>query len=243
MFSNVSRECRIEWCKKGGAKGGKTTAERRTPSQRILSAKIAANARAETYSHEELQKIYVNQLNQRLAGMSPEEARNFQQKAGKARMERMTPEERSKLARRAIRIRLARIAYARDPGPADRLYAFLSDFISAKRYSPTLREISQALHRDQQTIERLLQMLEASGRLKRQPWQRGIVLSNGIKSALAALSLVQPAQQIPVEVVMPRASRKCYDCDEPAVAGKTRCERHLARANEASKRSHARKLP
>jgi hypothetical protein len=229
MPSSVSQEQRVAWGRKGGLSG----AANHSPQQRRLSATNAANARAAKYGHEELQRMYAGFLRKRLGRMLPEEARAFQQSAGAARMRVLSPENRSALARRAITLRWARIHYAKNPAPADRVLAFVADFIAAKHYSPATREIYRALHHNPKTLEKLLEMLEAVGKIKREPWNRGIVLCIGTVESPPAVddSAAREAEApIEVEVVTPRVTRKCYDCDNPAVEGKTRCPRHLARA-------------
>jgi hypothetical protein len=70
------------------------------------------------------------------------------------------------------------------------------------------------------------------------PGGRGITLSPlGAQTSAVALSLGGESAAI----VVPRTTKKCYNCDYPAVAGKTRCEHHLVRAQEAHKRSRATK--
>src|SRR5262249_33931972 len=163
--------------------------------------------------HENLQQIYSNHLNTRLAKMAPEDAQDFQRKAGKARMAGMTPEERSELSRRAIQIRWTWIAYAKNPEPADHLFAFLRDFIDANHYSPTVSEVRKAMHHDGQTTEKLLQMLEATGRIKRHPWKRGITIPS-LATQVSATNPNHNNREI-AQLIAPRATKKCYDCDEP----------------------------
>jgi hypothetical protein len=206
-------------------------------------ARIGANARAAKYPPEQLREIYSNQLRTRLARMTPEQACEFQRKAGQGRWRGVTAVERSKIQRKAIERRWGLIAYAKNQEKADRLYAFLREYISAKRCAPTWREIRHATRQNADTVKRLLQILERIGRIQRNAWNRGrgITLSP-LGAQPGALSLGgESSAQDAAAIVVPRATKKCYDCDDPALAGKTRCGLHLARVREACNRSHAKK--
>jgi hypothetical protein len=203
--------------------------------------RIGAKARAA--KSEQLRQIYANQLRTRFARMTPEQAREFQRKAGQGRWRGVTADEHSKISRKAIERRLGQVAYAKNQEKADRLYAFLRDYISAKGYAPTLREISYAMRQKVSTAKRLLQILERIGRIQRHAWGRGITLRPlGAQTSAVALTFGESAAQGSAVIVAPRPTKKCYDCDHPAVAGKTRCEQHLARVREVCNRSHAKKL-
>lgn len=237
--SNVSREQRAAW----GRLGGLSTAATHTPEQRREMARIGANARAAKYTSEQLQQFHANQLRTRLARMTPEQACEFQRKAGQGRWRGVTVDECSKIQRKAIERRWGQVAYAKNQEKADRLYAFLREYISVKRYSPTMWEISHAMLLNADTVRRLLQILERIGHIQRHAQNRWITLSPlGAQSPAVALSFAgESAAQGSAVIVVPRQTKKCYQCDDPAVAGKTRCEQHLARAQEACKRSRAKK--
>ena len=130
--------------------------------------------------------------------------------------------------------------HAKNQEKADRLYAFLREYIAAKGCAPSGPEISDALHQNRdKTTKKLLQILQRAGRIQLHPWRRGITLTQAEKPREIALSFgVEPAGPISASILIPRSTRKCYDCDEPAVEGKTRCERHLHRASASSCRSH-----
>jgi hypothetical protein len=175
--------------------------------------------------------------------MTPEQACEFQRKAGRGRWRGLTADERSEINRKTIERRWGQVAYAKNQEKADRLYAFLREYISAKRYAPTWREIRHAMREDANTVKRLLQIPERIGRIQRHRWNRGITLSPlGAQPQAVALSFgEESAAQGSAVIVVPRPTTKCYDCDNPAVAGKTRCELHLARVREACKRSYAKR--
>jgi hypothetical protein len=219
--SNVSREHMAALGRLGGLIGGKS--------------------RAAKYTSEQLQQIHANQLRTRFERMTAEQAREFQRKAAQGRWG-MTADERSKLSRTLNERRWGKVAYAKNQEKADRLCAFLREYISAKRYAPSMREIPHAIHQDAKTIRRLLQILERIGRIQLHPWDRGITLTNGESEppGIAFSFGVEPAAQSFASILAPRSTRKCSDCDEPAVAGKTRCRRHLARTSVASACSHKR---
>jgi hypothetical protein len=173
--------------------------------------------------------------------MTPEQACEFQRKAAQGRWRGVTADEHSKISRKAIGRRLGQVAYAKNQEKADRLYAFLREYISTKRYAPGWREIRQATGQDADTVKRLLQILERIGRIQRHAWNRGITLTPlAAQPPAVALSFRESAPQGSA-VIVPRPTKKCYDCDHPAVAGKTRCELHLARVREACKRSYAKR--
>ncbi len=216
--SNVSREHWIALGRRGGLVGGK--------------------ARAAKYTSEQLRQIHANQLRTRFA--TTEQAQEFQLKAAQGRWGK-TPEERSRIARELNERRWGQVAYAKNQAKADRLYAFLREYILAKHYAPTRAEITRGAHQDIKTVKRLLQILERIGRIQQHTWNRGCG-GRGItlnQSSAANLNFEEePAAPIPWAVIVPRSTKKCYDCDEPAVAGKTRCELHLRQVSAASSRSH-----
>jgi hypothetical protein len=220
--SNVSREQRAALGRLGGLIGGK--------------------ARAAKYTSEQLRQIHANQLNARFARMTPEQAHEFQRKAAQGRWG-ATADERSRIARELNDRRWGQVAYAKNQAEADRLYAFLREYISAKRCAPTMREMWYAMRRDRRSVNRLLQILERIGRIQRHAWGRGITLSqlDAHTPAVALSFRGELALQGSEAIVVPRPTKKCYQCDGSAVAGKTLCEQHLARAREASNRSHAKK--
>jgi len=100
-----------------GAKGGKATAQKRTAEERREHMRKARTAY--------------------WGSMTPEQ----RSEAVKARIRARSPEAQRKIARKAVETRWARVAYSKNPEPADRVYAFLQDYISRKRYAPTVREI------------------------------------------------------------------------------------------------------
>lgn len=230
--SSVSHEQRVAWGRIGGLAG----AANQTPVQRYLSSKKANAARAATYSHEELSQRYAGCLSRRLARMPPDEAAEFQRNAGRKRWLGSTPKERSRLARKAIQTRHARIAYAKNPGPVDELLAFLKTFIATNGYSPSMRAIEKAMHHNLTTTGNLLRMLEAMGRIERPTWRRAITIK-GNEPTIAQPSEGEPKRVQVLAIAVPRSTRKCYDCDEPALGGKKRCEKHLAKVREACNRN------
>ena len=228
VHSNVRREHMVALGRLGGLIGGK--------------------ARAAKYTHEQLRQFHTNQLRTRFGRMTDERAREFQLKAARGRWG-VTAEERSRIARELNERRWGQVAYAKNQAEVDRLYAFLREYILAKHYAPTVAEITRAAHQDPKTVRRLLQILERIGRIQRHAWSRGrgITLNPADRTQLPAAKLnfeEEPTPQIPW-VIVPRSTKKCYDCDEPAVTGKTRCRRHLARTSVTSacrhKRTHAQK--
>jgi hypothetical protein len=233
--SNVSHEQRVAW----GRLGGLTGAANHTAEERREFGSIGGRGRAAKYTPEQLRQIYANQIRTRFARMTPEQAGEFQRKAAQGRWRGVTAEEHSRISRKAIERRLGQVAYAKNQEKADRLYAFLREYISAKGYAPSWREIRHATHQDGDTFKRLLQILERIGRIQRHAWNRGITLSplGAQPLSLEGESTAQGSEAI----VVPRQTKKCYQCDDPAVVGKTRCELHLARVREACNRSHAKK--
>jgi hypothetical protein len=235
--SNVSHEQRVAW----GHMGGSATAASLTANERRLSSKKANAAKYAKYGHEELSQKYAGCFTRILARMTPEQAAAVRKGAGQKRWAGVSPEERSSINRRLIQRRWDRVAYAKNPAPADQLFDFLQDFISAKGYSPSMCELHKAIHHDRKATEKLLRMLEATGRIQRQAWDRGITLVD-VQTPTAVLPVV-PVQESGTQFlspILPRSARKCYDCDSPAIEGKARCEKHLAIVRESSKRSQAR---
>jgi hypothetical protein len=165
--------------------------------------------------------------------MTPEQACEFQRNAAQGRWKGLTADERSEINRKLIQRRWAKVAYAKNQEKADRLYAFLQEYISAKHCAPTLAEITRGVHQAPKTVRRLLQILERVGRIQRHTWNlghRGITLNQSSAQSLAAkLNFEEEPAAIPRAVIVTRPTKKCYDCDEPAIAGKARCELHLAR--------------
>jgi hypothetical protein len=212
-----------------------------------LGGLIGGKARAAKYTPEQLRQIHANQLRTRFGRMTAEQAREFQLKAARGRWG-ATAEERSRIARELNERRWGQVAYAKNQAEVDRLYAFLREYILAKHYAPTVAEITRAAHLDAKTVRRLLQILERIGRIQRHAWSRGrgITLSQPTAQLPAAkLNFEEEPTPLIPWVIVPRSAKKCYDCDEPAVAGKTRCRRHLARTSVASacsqKRTYAQK--
>src|SRR5579872_2226444 len=99
------------------AQGGKTTASKRTAEER----------------REHMRKARIAYW----GSMTPEQ----RSEALKARIRARSPEVQRKIARKAVETRWARVAYSKNPQPADRVFAFLEDYISRKRFAPTVREI------------------------------------------------------------------------------------------------------
>jgi len=59
-----------------------------------------------------------------------------------------------------------------------RVYQFLTEYIKAHRYAPTLLEIAAAMKRSRAApIGEALSTLEGQGKIKRYPWPRGITLT------------------------------------------------------------------
>jgi hypothetical protein len=239
--SNVSFEQRAAW----GRLGGLTGAANHTAEERREFGGIGGKGRAAKYTPEQLRQIHANQLRTRFARMTPEQACEFQRKAGRDRWRGVTADERNRIIRKLNERRLGKVAYAKNQEKADRLYAFLREYISAKRCAPTWREIRHATRQDADTVKRLLQILERIGRIQRHAWNRGITLSPlGAQPPAPAMAISfgeESAAQGSAAIVVPRP-KKCYDCDDPAVEGKARCELHLARVLEACLRSRAKKL-
>jgi hypothetical protein len=237
--SSVSREQRVAW----GRLGGLTGAANHTAEERREFGRIGGRGRAAKYTPEQLRQIHANQLGTRFARMTPGQACEFQGKAGQGRWRGVTAAERRKINRKLIERRWGQVAYAKNQEKADRLYTFLREYISAKRCAPTWREIRQATRQDADTVKRLLQILERIGRIQRHGWNRGrgITISSwGAQPPAGALSLGgESAVQGSEAIVVPRQTKKCYQCDEPAIAGKTRCETHVARAREAHAKKRA----
>jgi|SRR5579862_6257950 len=231
--SNVSHEQRVAW----GRMGGLAAAARQTPNQRRLGSKKALAAKYAKYTHEELSQKYAGHFTRILARFTPEQAVEIRRGAGQKRWLGVSAEERSKLGRRAIQARHAKTAYARNPEPAERLLTFLREFIHARGYSPTVAEVSKGLRRDGKTVYGLLRQLQSVGHIQRGRWDRGIALceTKVPTSATPANRLEAETENISSVAIVPRG-KKCYECDAPAVNGKTRCERHLALALAASKR-------
>jgi hypothetical protein len=237
--SNVSHEQRVAW----GRLGGLTGAANHTAEERRGFGSIGGKARAAKYTSEQLQQIHASQLRTRFARMTPEQAFEFQRKAGQGRWRGLTADERNEINHKLIERRWGQVPYAKNQEKADRLYAFLCESISAKRCAPSTREMSHAMGRNYRTVKRLLQILERIGRIQRHAWNQGITLSpSGAHPPAVALSFGgESAPQGSAVIVVPRPTKKCYQCDDPAVAGKTRCELHLVLAQEACKRSRAKK--
>jgi hypothetical protein len=117
--SNVSREERAAWGRLGGLAG----AVCHTPEERRQFARAGGKSRAAKYTSEQLRRIHANQLRTRLTRMTPEQARESQRKAAKGRWCGLTADERSAINRRLIERRWGQVAYAKNPGGADRLYS------------------------------------------------------------------------------------------------------------------------
>ena len=207
-----------------------------------LGGLIGGKSRAAKYTPEQLRQIHANQLRTRFERMTPEQAREFQRKAARGRWG-VTADERTRIALQLNERRWGKVAYAKNQERADRLFAFLREYISAKHCAPTMLEISAAVHQHKDTVKSLLQVLERIGRIRRHAWNRGrgitLVSPLGAQPAVA-LSLGGESALVPAAAVVPRSTKKCSDCDEPAVAGKTRCRRHLARTSVASACNHKR---
>jgi hypothetical protein len=93
---------------------------------------------------------------------------------------------------------------------------------------------------DNSEVSKLLLMLEAVGRIKRQPWGVTLNQAPSIPPISVSLGDAEVRSQAVAPPTLPRP-RKCYDYDAPAIEGKARCEKHLAIVRESSKRSHARR--
>jgi hypothetical protein len=148
----------------------------------------------------------------------------------------------------APRSRRRALAYARDLiGWAAGVGIYLNNFsISLKLprlpksmpQVPTESEVRSLLTEEILTSW-LLRMLEATGRIQRQPWCRGITLVDAQPKALRpVIAVEEPGSQFLAPTLLPRSTRKCYDCDAPAMEGKTRCGKHVAAVRESSRRSH-----
>ena len=238
--SNVSHAHRVAW----GSKGGSVTAARRTPVQRRLSAKNATAARNAKYSHEELSKKYAGCFTRILSRFTPEQAVEIRKGAGQKRWQGMSAEEISRAQTKAIQTRWDKVAYAKNPEPADRLFAFLQDFIASNRYCPTVYQIGKLLHHNPADTGRLLRILEAIGRINRHATGNRVVitLNEPTPSDPIMPALGSDVLQISLApIVTPRKGKKCYDCDAPAVTGKARCEKHLEKVSKSSLLAHRRR--
>lgn len=70
----------------------------------------------------------------------------------------------------------------------ERVCSFLADYIRAHAYAPTLREIAAAMGRcGIPCLEKALSTLESQGKIKRHPWQRGIVLSKPAETPVSTV--------------------------------------------------------
>jgi len=56
---------------------------------------------------------------------------------------------------------------------ADRLYQFLVEYITSRRYGPSADEIRRSIHRDSRQTGELLALLEQQGRIRVLPWKGG----------------------------------------------------------------------
>jgi len=190
------------------SRGGKARAAKLTSEQRRASSSKAAKAL--------------------LAKLTPEQIRETARKASQAYWTRMTPEQRREKvrarllarapkvrqnsARKAAERRWGQLAYAANQKEADRLYAFLEEYISAKRYAPTVKEISSALHHEQQLIRTTLRILERIGRIERHPWERGIVLNRPTTELTpAAIFDTQEAPFLAIAATRPATLERAID--------------------------------
>lgn len=201
-----------EWRKYAGSLGGRARAAKLTPDERRLSANKAAKARLTHLTPEQLQERMRKAREAQLAKTTPDERREAARKASKAYWTRMTAEQRSESvrarvqgrtpevrrasARKASECRWGQLAYAANQIEADRVYAFLREYISANRYAPTLREIFRATGYGDKRIDRLLQILDRIGRIQRHPWVRGIALTTPTSDTAAPISLEPSSQPV-----------------------------------------------
>jgi hypothetical protein len=162
--------------------------------------------------------------------------------AVRARVLARSPEVRRESARRAAERQWGEWAYAKNKDKADHVYSFVHEYISVKRYAPTLKEISRAVHHDQAKIRSLLQILKRVGRIQLHPCPRGIELTPIANSAAVGAALPGSSETLPVVQLSNRvpAFIKCMNCSNPAAEGMTRCVRCLILASEACKRSRDR---
>lgn len=147
------------------AKAGRASAQKRTPEQHREQMRKARG-------------VY-------WGSMTPEQ----RSEAVKARVRARSPELQRKIAQKAVETRWARAVYSKDPQPADQLYAFLENYIAAKRYAPTVEEIARGAGQSNKVITRLLRILERIGRIERHPWERGIVLNGPAPEAASVVQL------------------------------------------------------
>jgi hypothetical protein len=234
--SNVSHEQRVAW----GRMGGFAAAARQTPNQRRLGSKKALAAKYAKYTHEELSQKYAGHFTRILARFTSEQAVEIRRGAGQKRWLGVSAEERSKQARKAIQSRHAKTAYTRNPEPAERLLTFLREFIRDRSYSPTVSEVCKGVHHNRETVSGLLRQLQSVGRIQRGRWDRGIALceTKVLTGATPANSLEPETEILITTVALAPRGKKCYECDAPAVNGKTRCERHLALGLAAKNRAY-----
>jgi hypothetical protein len=190
--------------------GGKARAAKLTPDERRQSASKAAKAL--------------------IAKLTPEQIRAAAGKASRAYWERMTPEERSESMRARVRVRTPEVrresarkasaaaarqrgqaAYAANQNEVDRVYAFLREYISAKRFAPTLKEIRRATGQHWSTVQRLLQILDRIGWIQRHPWARGITLISPAFDTTVPVSLEAFPQPVLVAVAAPFTVDRAVD--------------------------------
>jgi hypothetical protein len=179
-LSNVDLD-RLKHC---ASLGGKARAAKLTPEERRQSSSKAGKAL--------------------FARMNPEQVREITSKASRTYWARMTPQERSartralvlmrspevrrNSARKASQRRWGQLAYAANQNDADRVYAFLQEYISAKRFAPTLGEVSRATGHPNNRTTRVLEILDRIGWIQRHPWARGITLTSAASDTTAPAS-------------------------------------------------------
>ncbi|MGH9545322.1 MAG: LexA family protein [Terriglobales bacterium] len=129
----------------------------------------------------------------------------------RARVQGRTPEVRQASARTASERRWGQLAYAANQLDADRVYAFLRNYISEKRYAPTLAEIARAADRPGKTVQRLLQILDRMGRIERHPWVRGITLITPTSDTAELISLEPSSQPVLLSAAAPVAVNRAVD--------------------------------
>ncbi len=230
-LSNASPELRRYW----SSLGGKALAAKLTPEQRRQSLSKASKAH--------------------FARMTPEQIREAASKASRAYWRQMTPEQRSDTVRSHVQVRSPEVrrssarkaaehrwgqpAYIVHQKDADRVYAFLEEYSSAKHYAPTVKEVSHATRFDPGFTRRLLRILQRVGRIQRHPWPRGITLTS--HSSQVPVQTPQISLSVTAARLVPerKGFKACIECANPAVDGRTRCARHLVLAIEGRARKRA----
>lgn len=229
-LSNANPELRRYW----SSLGGKARAAKLTPEQRQAISK-AAKARVARLTPEQIREFNSKSSRAYWTRMTAEQ----RSEAVRARVQVRSPEVRRSSARKAAEHRWAQPAYATHQKDADRLYAFLEEQISAKHYAPTVKELSRALGHEPWFTKRLLRILQRIGRIQRHHWAVGITLTSPAPVSSQVSSQIGLSGTAVRLVPERKAFKACIECANPAVDGRTRCERHLVLASEGRARKRA----